>query len=143
MQFRQILLPIDLNDESSWSHALPAAINFARTFQAQLHVLTVVPDFGMSIVGQFFPKDFEQTARAEADKQMAAFFGDHVPADVAGQHLVAHGSVYKEIIDAAESLGVDLIIMGAHRPDLEDYLLGPNAARVVRHSRCSVLVVRS
>lgn len=32
--------------------------------------------------------------------------------------------------------------MAAHRPALKDYLLGPNAARVVRHSNCSVLVVR-
>ena len=143
MNFREILLPVDLNDESSWSHALPAAINLARSSQARLHVLTVVPDFGMSIVGQFFPKDFEHTAIAEAEKRIAAFAADHIPADVAGRHLVAHGSVYKEIIDAAEAHSVDLIIMGAHRPDLEDYLLGPNAARVVRHSRCSVLVVRS
>ena len=82
-------------------------------------------------------------AIAEAEKRIAAFAADHIPADVAGRRLVAHGSVYKEIIDAAEAHSVDLIIMGAHRPDLEDYLLGPNAARVVRHSRCSVLVVRS
>ncbi|MEP3300223.1 MAG: universal stress protein, partial [Pseudoruegeria sp.] len=36
----------------------------------------------------------------------------------------------------------DLIVIGAHRPDFKDYLLGPNAARVVRHSECSVYVVR-
>ena len=32
--------------------------------------------------------------------------------------------------------------MSANRPELKDYLLGPNAARVVRHSDVSVLVVR-
>ena len=36
----------------------------------------------------------------------------------------------------------DLIVIGAHKPDFKDYLLGPNAARVVRHSHCSVHVVR-
>jgi universal stress protein F len=33
-------------------------------------------------------------------------------------------------------------IMAVGHPDLAQYLLGPNAARVVRHATCSVLVVR-
>jgi nucleotide-binding universal stress UspA family protein len=36
----------------------------------------------------------------------------------------------------------DLIVVGSHRPAMKDYLLGTNAARVVRHAHCSVLVVR-
>jgi nucleotide-binding universal stress UspA family protein len=32
--------------------------------------------------------------------------------------------------------------MGSHRPELSDYLLGPNAGKVVRHAKCSVMVVR-
>jgi nucleotide-binding universal stress UspA family protein len=35
-----------------------------------------------------------------------------------------------------------VIVVGAHKPDLSEYLLGPNAARIVRHSKCSVYVVR-
>jgi len=37
---------------------------------------------------------------------------------------------------------VDLIIVGSHKPGLQDYLLGSTAARVVRHAMCSVLVGR-
>ena len=43
----------------------------------------------------------------------------------------------------SEAIKADLIVMGSHRPELRDYLLGPNAARVVRHAPCSVVVVRS
>ena len=32
--------------------------------------------------------------------------------------------------------------MASHRPELRDYLIGPNAARVMRHADASVLVVR-
>ena len=46
------------------------------------------------------------------------------------------------ILDLAEKIGADLIVMASHRPELKDYLLGPNAARVVRHAECSVMVVR-
>lgn len=140
--YKEILLPIDLNHESSWKKALPSALELARTFGARLHVMTVVPDFGMSIVGSFFPDDFEDKALAEARSRLQAFAAAHVDPALLGELRVGHGSVYKEIIDTATALGADLIVMAAHRPDLEDFLLGPNAARVVRHSRCSVLVVR-
>jgi nucleotide-binding universal stress UspA family protein len=51
--------------------------------------------------------------------------------------------VYEEILATARDLKADLIVMASHRPELKDYLLGPNAARVVRHSDVSVLVVRN
>ena len=53
-----------------------------------------------------------------------------------------YGVVHEEILDVAEELGVDQIILAAHRPSLVDGLLGSNAARVVRHAKCSVQVVR-
>jgi nucleotide-binding universal stress UspA family protein len=46
-----------------------------------------------------------------------------------------------KILDASNRFGADLILMASHRPELKDYLLGPNASRVVRHAQCSVLVV--
>ena len=55
---------------------------------------------------------------------------------------MATGTAYEEILTTARSFGADLIVMASHRPELKDYLLGPNAARVVRHSDVSVLVVR-
>ena len=57
--------------------------------------------------------------------------------------LVTHGaSIYAEISGVAEEAEADLVVVGSHRPAMKDYLLGTNAARVVRHVRCSVLVAR-
>ena len=67
---------------------------------------------------------------------------DRIPDSIRVQHIVGEGTIYKTIIETADQIGADLIIMGSHRPELQDYLLGPNAARVVRHSAKSVLVVR-
>jgi nucleotide-binding universal stress UspA family protein len=140
--YKDLLLPIDLNEESSWSKSLPVAIEFTRKFGARLHVMTVVPDFGMSIVGQFFPADFASKALAAADTRLHEFVTANVPNETAVQHVVTDGTVYERILTMAERLEIDLIVMAAHRPELSDYLLGPNAARVVRHAKCSVLVVR-
>ena len=77
-----------------------------------------------------------------ANDVLHKFVADKVPDSIKVQHIVADGTIYKTIIDTAENINADLIIMGSHSPELQDYLLGPNAARVVRHSRKSVLVVR-
>lgn len=138
--YQSILLAIDLDDENSWRKALATAITYARTFGARLNIISVVPEFGM--VRQFFPNDYEEELKASVKAQLKAFTKKHVPEDVAVRRIVAHGTIYEEVIKASDKVEADLIIMASHRPELSDYLLGPNAARVVRHSRRSVLVVR-
>jgi nucleotide-binding universal stress UspA family protein len=140
--YRNILLPVDLSDKHSWRKALPTAIALSTSFQAELHVMTVVPDFGLPMVGQFFPPDFEAKAHAHVAAQLEDFIAEQVPEDVAAKRIVAAGNIYQQILRVAEEIGADLIVMGSHRPELSDYLLGPNAARVVRHANCSVMVVR-
>lgn len=139
--YKHILLPVDLGDEASFKKSVPVAEKLADSFGAKLHVMTVVPDFGMSIVGQFFPKPHEKDMLAEAQRQLHVFTARYLP-DRKVQHIIGHGSVYQEILKMAGEIKADLIVMASNRAGLEDYLLGPNAARVVRHGRCSVLVVR-
>lgn len=140
--YKNILIPIDLGEPSSWDKALPTAVHMAQDFGAKLHVLTVVPDFGSSWVGSFFPQGFEEKAIEEVKKQLKTFVAEHVPEGVQVQRVIANGTVYDEILRLSEEVKADLIVMASHRPKLEDYLLGPNAARVVRHGKCSVFVVR-
>jgi len=140
--YSDILLPVDLGNESSWAKALPTAIEYCQAFGSTLHVMTVMPDFSSSMVAQFFPDDHEDKMMDNANEVLHKFVADRVPDGIKLQHIVADGTIYKTIIDTAEDIGADLIVMGSHRPELQDYLLGPNAARVVRHSSKSVLVVR-
>ncbi len=142
--FDNVLLSIDLGHESSWRRALPTAVGMCRAAGpgATLHVLTVVPDFGMSIVGQFFPSGFEEEVSEKVLKALHAFVKQHVPDDIPVRHIVGEGVVYEVILEIAAKVRADLIVVSAQRPELKTYLLGPNAARVVRHAECSVLVVR-
>jgi len=142
--FKGILLPVDLDTESSWRKAAAVAVDLCQKYGCDLHVMTVVPSYGMSIVGSFFPQGFEKKALAAASESLHKFTAEHIPKGIDVQHIVAQGTVYQEIVKARTDLGdaVDLIVLASHRPELEDYLLGPNAARVLRHSKVSVLVVR-
>ena len=58
------------------------------------------------------------------------------------RHVIATGRAYEEVLGLAKKTDTSLIVVGAHKADLADYLLGPNAARIVRHAKCSVYVVR-
>lgn len=140
--YKDILLPVDLNQESSWQKALPTAVEYCKAFGANLHVMTVVPDFGMAVVGSYFPADFEEKALEGARQALHKFVDEHVPKGVEVQNIVGSGTVYDEILRVAREIKASLIVIAAHRPELKDFLLGPNASRVVRHFDGSVLVVR-
>lgn len=140
--FKHILLAVDLEHKETWQKMVPEAVSYASHAGSTLHVMTVVPDFGMSIVGSFFPKNYEETVLKEMNEKLHQFVKDNIPADVKVQHIVGHGNAYEEILHMQKKLSCDLIIIGSHSPSMQDYLLGPNAARVVRHANCSVLVIR-
>jgi len=141
--FSSILVPVDLAANSGKRRALAVAADMARRYEADLTVMTVIPDFGMSIVGSFFEADFAERAMAEVASRLRAFCAEHVPGDLRLHKHVAQGPIYDAILRAAGELGCDCIVMGSHRPQLKDYLLGPNAARVVRHAACTVMIVRA
>lgn len=140
--FKNILLPIDLNDRNSWQSALPKAVDLCRQHGAKLHVVTVVPDIFQGHVAPYFPEGYEDELIQRTDEALRKLIREQVPDTVEAEDSVAHGSIYHEILAAAEKVGANLIVMASHRPEIRDYLIGPNAAKVVRHANCSVLVVR-
>jgi nucleotide-binding universal stress UspA family protein len=46
------------------------------------------------------------------------------------------------VIEEAEKASCDLVLMTSHKPGLSTYFIGSNAAHIVRHAPCSVLVLR-
>ena len=140
--FKIILAAIDLTDESSWVKTIPTAVNLCQSTGARLYLLTVIPDFGMSIVSQHFPEDYAENAMVETRTKLGVFASEHIPDGIKRTLMVAQGTIYEEIIKAGNEVSADLVVVAAHRPSLKDYLLGPNASRVVRHFKRSVLVVR-
>lgn len=55
---------------------------------------------------------------------------------------IVRGQANRLIIDYAVEHNFDCIVIGSHKPDLSDYLIGSTAARVVRHAPCAVHVHR-
>lgn len=137
-----VLAAIDLSHAEEERVILAKAKDLAALEQAKLAVIAVVPDFGMSIVGSFFPKDAAKNALAKAKVDLKSFIERELGENADVEHIVQIGNAYEKILKAAEKLKASTIVIGAHKPNFEDYLLGPHAARVVRHATCSVYVVR-
>ncbi|WP_025898265.1 universal stress protein [Sneathiella glossodoripedis] len=140
--FSHILVAIDLDHKETWQKMFTEAIAYASQEGSVLHVMTVVPDFGTSLVGSFFPKDHKEKMISQTNEKLHKIVSDNIPSGIKVQHIVGYGNAYEEILRMQKKLSCDLIIIGSHRPHMKDYLLGPNAARVVRHANCSVLVIR-
>jgi nucleotide-binding universal stress UspA family protein len=133
--FEKILVPVDTTHESSWKKALPVAADEARHYGAALYVMTVIPDVE--------PVNRAHSEPEDEQRRLNDILSQHGPSDMQVQTIVERGdSVHKTIRRKAQELGVDLIVMNSHHPELKDYVLGSNASQVVHHSDCSVFVVR-
>ncbi|NQU59401.1 MAG: universal stress protein [Rhodospirillales bacterium] len=141
--YERILLSIDLNDGLSWEAPLEKALTLCRTFNSSLHVVNVIPDLNIEVMQLYLPDDTEQNLIQSVTESLQGFIENNIPSEIGAVACISQGSIYSAVLKTAKEVKADVIIIGSHRPTMGDFLLGPNAARVVRHADCSVLVVRS
>ena len=72
-----------------------------------------------------------------SDKEFTERIISHVESEARIDDAEVHFLTVIPSLPYYASLGI-----ASHRPDITTYLLGSNAAAVVRHAECSVLVVR-
>jgi len=139
--FRRVLVPIDLADPDLARPSIETAVTLVRASRGSVRLLNVLPVTPM-MLAEFVPSDFDAQQRRTAQEALDIVAREsgldprHVSA------TVRQGGVHHEIIAEATEIAADLIVMSSHRPGKRSYFLGSNAAHVVRHAACSVLVVR-
>ncbi len=141
--YKNILLSVDLNGEASWSAPLETALAMCRNSDAKLHVVHVIADVPEAVVTLYLPNGSTAKLIERFTEMLNAFIDEHIPKELGAVAHLRKGSVYMGILETAKAVNADLIVIGSHRPTMGNFLLGPNAARVVRHAESSVFVVRS
>lgn len=140
--FKTILVPVDLVEIEAAKPAIDKAVQLAQTFDGKLRLIYVRPVVPVTYM-EFMPPAFDEEQQAEAEKTLAELTSTvKMPAERISA-VVRLGSVYNEVLDEAEKTGADLVVVGSHRPTMATFLLGSNASAIVRHAKCSVLVVRT
>jgi nucleotide-binding universal stress UspA family protein len=140
--FRTILAPIDLEDLDLAKPALEKAIALADIAGAAVRLLNVrvlMPATYMD----YLPETFDEEQRVDAEQRLKDIAANLPLPQARVSSVVRIGAIYPEILLEADTWGADLIVIGSHRPAMATYLLGSNAKTVVRHAKCSVLVVRT
>ena len=140
MSFQRILCPVDFSDCSR--EAMHAASELARAIGAAVTLFHVVepPRALFPPPAGLVPPAAEGAPLADAGRELAAWQGQESGAPAP---IVRAGVPWHEIVAEVERGEFDLVVMGTHgRTGLTHVLLGSVAERVVRHARCSVLVVR-
>jgi nucleotide-binding universal stress UspA family protein len=139
--FRTILVPVDLDEPQITRSALEKAAALAEWSGAALRLVNVQRLLPATFK-DFVPADFDTQQKIDAQASLTSLAARlPVPQDRVST-VVRTGGVYPEVLAEADSWGADLIVIGSHRPAMSTYLLGSNATTIVRHAKCSVLVLR-
>lgn len=135
--YQTILVPVDITDVGKAGVMLETARKLGGA-NAEI-VLTHIVDEIPSYIAAQVPGGYGGPATREAKETLSRLAGEtggNVEIDV------RMGNPAQGILQVAEERGADTIVIASHRPGLEDYFLGSTAARVVRHAKCTVIVIR-
>lgn len=136
-----VLVPIDGSDESYT--AAQEAVDLTAT-DGVLHALYVLEELPMyrrsGKVGKFDEDDPERRTRAEEATARVADLAEEAGID--SETAVENGVPSREIVDYAESIDADAIVLGKRGlSDAADDVLGSTTERVLRSASTTVVSV--
>jgi nucleotide-binding universal stress UspA family protein len=140
--FQKVLIPVDFGDHTD------------RVIEAGVRVLDPAGEAVLLHVVEWMPVVTEGTFGVYAHRKDIDRLRDlsrQKLEEIARRHPgvplrleVLEGRAAPAILEAAEAMRPDLIVMGTHgRSKLDHLLLGSVTERVLRKARCSVLAVRA
>eukprot|EP01036_Dinobryon_divergens_P055290 gene55290-73847_t len=141
--FKHILVPVD--GSATALRAVDTAIGLAKAHGSRVTAVFVVDLYPFTGVGTDFAygqAEYLSAATAEANTAIKAAKALFEAAGVAvDSSVIESHSTWRGVVEAADSAGADLIVMGSHgRKGLEKLVLGSVTQAVLSHTRRSVLV---
>ena len=135
--YKNILVPLDVGHIPEGKTGIDVAVGLAES-DGRIFLLNVVEEIP-SWAAVELPRGIIEKSVDKAQENLQAIANaSSLKMDVE----VRAGHAYQTILDVADEKSVDLIVITSHRPGLQDYFLGSTAAKVVRHAKCSVHVIR-
>ena len=144
VEIQRILCPIDFSDFSR--RALDHALAIARWYRSTVTALHV---FSPAPVATFGPGPvvFEPIVLTAGDHEQLladtkAFIDAESASGIAIEAVIREGTVAAEILEQANTMDAELLVIGTHgRSGFERLVLGSVAEKVLRKARCPVLTI--
>lgn len=138
---KRLLVAYDFSDHSEL--ALKLGLSVAQEYQAELHLLHVLPPFSLEEPEiSWYPLGKEGVYHKAARRLQKAVPDDaHLWCKI--KNVICEGQPYREIIHYAQRNEIDLVCLGAQGAGFGLLtLFGSNVDRVLRQAPCPVLVAR-
>ncbi len=134
--YHNILVPVTMDNDTTPDRALQVAQTLAAPGAriTLIHVMDEVPTYAINYLPEGYRDDLRRGIEVELAKISEPISGAQV--------AVIEGRAGRSILEWANDHQNDCVVIASHRPGLQDYFLGSTAARVVRHARCAVHVLR-
>lgn len=142
MHVRNILCPVDFSEASD--DAVRYAAELAEQLQAKLFLLHSfqLPVYAAQVGAPLAPTDLIEGLPQQLQQQLDELRDRIATPGLQIEGEVVEGVPYVKILEQAEAVDADLIVMGTHgRTGLAHLLIGSVAERVVRLSERPVLTV--
>lgn len=140
--YKKILVPVDVGEIDLAKPAIETACALAKSADGSVRLINVLPMTPV-MLAEYVPPDFDTQQRKTAEEALNALAANCALPPAKISSTVRQGGIYHEVLEEAQAMGADLIVMSSHRPAMRTYFLGSNAGHVVRYAKCSVLVVRN
>lgn len=140
---KKILCPVDFSEFTD--EVLSYAIEITKRFEAELHLLHVIPNLNyFTPYESFMTPENLVTIERNIEKEIEKDFEKIAKKiDIPFKKVIRTGITFVEIIDYIKQESISLVVMGTHgRSGIEHILIGSVAEKVVRKSPCPVLTVR-
>ncbi|MBI3304102.1 MAG: universal stress protein [Deltaproteobacteria bacterium] len=144
--FLRILSPVDFHENSL--AALEYATQFARQYDATVYLLHVVPTDELHLHREVYRPEAGGGAdvvwaEKVAKEKLEEIARERLSGGIRYEILTRVGDAAKIILETAEEVGAELIVMATHgRTGISHFFLGSVAERVVREAPCPVLTIR-
>ena len=137
----RILIPIGFSDQSMI--ALGQAFNLAKIKKSEIILLSVIEEPNR-LESLFLDDRTHELQQKVNDKLVEVGEGYAEKYDIHVEAMVAKGRVYEKIIEVAEMVNADLIVMGTNGTPkgVVKKVIGSNAERVVRLAHCPVITIK-
>ncbi len=153
---KKILVPTDFSEQAIY--AMEFACQIAQKSDASIHVLHLVDLSGFidysaignsysmlgTTAGIGFDEKVLKSLSENAEEKMNEFLKKISDYNIKISTKIEFGNAFQFIVEEVKEGGFNLVVMGSKGSSgVEEFLVGSNTEKVVRHAKCPVITVKS
>jgi nucleotide-binding universal stress UspA family protein len=140
--FNKILVPVDISTKATTEKLCMAANELAQKYNAEVSLISVLPDYGMPLVASYFPEGAQDKVKAEITQELEKLAETYFKPQP--KIRLVQGKRRQSILKEVDAFSADLVMIGCRRKKSRSNqrLLGSTGSAISDRAGCSVLVVR-